>query len=76
MANQLGSTTVAPREYAKHQRHAKLARRRHDNKNGQFGAFLSAQATRLTLTVAQVFAKVTKYGAARVKSAANSGLIP
>ena len=78
MANQLGSLVVAPREYNAHQRHAKLARQRYSGKvkAGQLGAFLQYQATRLTLTTAQVFAKVTKYGAARVKGAATSSLIP
>lgn len=73
MANQLGSLTVAPREYANHKRHSALARRRHDN---QVAAFLSTQATRLSSTSATVFAKLKKYGAARVKAAANLAALP
>lgn len=73
MANQLGGMTVAPREYDAHRRHSRLALRRHDD---QQAAFLAQQATRLTLTAAQVFAKIVKYGAARVKAAANSAALP
>jgi hypothetical protein len=79
MSNQLsGQTAASPREYNKHQRHASLARRRYSAKakRSQLGEFLAYQATRLTLTAAQVFAKVTKYGAARVKAAASSASIP
>lgn len=77
MANQLGSATVAPREYNSHQRHSKIARRRHDGAaTSQLGKFLAVQALRLTLTTAQIFAKVTKYGAARVKAAVSSASIP
>jgi hypothetical protein len=71
--NKSSQTGASPREYNSHQRHSSAAKRRHDD---QLAAFLSAQATRLTLTTAQVFAKVTKYGAARVKAAANSAAIP
>lgn len=69
---------VAPREYNSHQRHAKFARFRYTSraKYGQLGAFLAAQATRLSSTAAVVYAKVTKYGAARVKAAANLAALP
>jgi hypothetical protein len=73
MANQLGSLSVAPREYSKHQRHGNLARRRHDD---QINSFLGVQATRLSSTAAVVYAKVTKYGAAHVKAAANLAALP
>lgn len=79
MSNQLsGQTAATPREYNKHQRHAKLARHRYSGaaKRGQLGEFLAYQATRLSSTAAVVFAKVTKYGAARVKDAANLAAIP
>lgn len=68
------ATTVAPRAYGRHTRHRKFAR----VKTGanQFAAFLAAQATRLTSTSAVVFAKLTKYGAARVKAAANLAALP
>jgi len=76
MSNQLsGQTGASPREYNSHQRYSKIARRaRHPGT--QLAAFLAAQATRLTSTSAVVFAKVTKYGAARVKAAANLAAIP
>jgi hypothetical protein len=74
MSNQLsGQPGASPREYNAHQRHSKLSRRRHDN---QEAAFLAAQATRLSSTAAVIFAKVKKYGAARVKAAANLAAIP
>jgi len=76
--NKSGQTGSTPREYNLHQRHSNLARLRYSNvaKHGQLGAFLAAQATRLSSTAAVVFAKVTKYGAARVKAAANLAAIP
>lgn len=75
--NKSGQAAATPREYSAHQRYSKLARLRHDNKaQRQLGAFLAAQATRLTSTAAVVFAKVTKYGAAKVKAAANLAAIP
>jgi hypothetical protein len=71
MANQLsGQTGASPREYNSHQRYAKFARVRYAN---QSVAFLAAQATRLTLTSAQVFAKLTKNTAAQIVAAATSG---
>ena len=75
MANQLsGQTGASPREYNSHQRHSNVSRRAH--KGSQLAAFLAAQATRLSSTSAVIFAKVTKYGAARVKAAANLAAIP
>jgi hypothetical protein len=72
-----GQTAATPREYNRHQRHSVLSRLRHSNKRQrQLGAFLAAQATRLSSTAAVVFAKVTKYGAAKVKAAANLAAIP
>lgn len=79
MPNQLsGQTGKTPREYNAHQRHSKLSRLRYSAKlnKGQLSAFLVYQATRLSSTAAVVFAKVTKYGAARVKAAANLAAIP
>lgn len=74
MANQLsGQTGASAREYNKHQRHSNVARLRHSQ---QLAAFLAYQATRLSSTAAVVFAKVTKYGADRVKAAANLAAIP
>jgi len=76
MANQLsGQTGATPRTYKAHMRHEKLSRDRYSN---QFAAFLAAQATRLAggSTSASIFAKVVKYGAARVKAAANLAAIP
>jgi hypothetical protein len=73
MANQLGSLKIAPREHAKHKRHSNVARRRHAH---QLGAFLAAQATRLSSTSATVFAKLKKYGSDRVKAAANLAALP
>lgn len=76
--NKSGVTGAVPREYNGHQRHSKIARLRYstNSKRGQLGAFLGAQATRLSSTAAVVFAKVTKYGAAKVKAAANLAAIP
>lgn len=79
MPNQLsGQRAATPREYNSHQRHSKLARLRYSAKvkRGQLGEFLAFQATRLSSTAAVIFAKVTKYGAARVKAAANLAAIP
>lgn len=71
--NVSGQPGASPREYNGHQRYSNLARRRHDD---QEAAFLAAQATRLSTTSAVVFAKVAKYGAARVKAAANLAALP
>lgn len=80
MANPVvsGQTGPSPREYNSHQRYAKLARLRYTSRAnyGQLGAFLDAQATRLSSTAAVVFAKVTKYGAEQVAGAANLAAIP
>jgi len=74
MANQLsGQTTPSPREYNKHQRHAPYARLRHSQ---QAIAFLAAQAARLSSTAATIYAKLTKYGADRVKAATNISQLP
>lgn len=74
MANQLsGQTGPSPRCHRNHERHDKFARERHSK---QFLAFLAAQATRLSSTSAVVFAKVEKYGADRVKAAANLAALP
>lgn len=75
MANQLGSTTTAPRCYSRHQRHRKFARVRilptiHAD---QFEQFLTVQATRLASTTALIFAKLTKNTAARVVAASTFG---
>lgn len=71
MANQLGSATVAPRCYKKHQRHAKFAR----VKSGanQFSQFLSVQATRLSSTSTLIFGKLVKNTAAHIKAASTFG---
>ena len=68
----------SPREYNLHQRHAKLARMRHgnNNKQAQLSAFLAAIATKLSSTATIIFAKVTKYGATRVKAATNISQLP
>ena len=76
-----GQGGASPREYNMHQRHASYAKRRHDgngiNKNpGQLGAFLIAIAAKLSSTSAVIYAKVTKYGAARVKAATNISQLP
>lgn len=76
MANQLsGQTGPSPREYSAHRRHSHFAERRHDD---QAAAFLAQQATRLGggATSAIVFAKIAKYGAARVKAAVNLAALP
>lgn len=71
-------TAASPRANNLHQRYSKLARLRYSSraKYGQLGEFLAYQATRLSSTAAVVFAKVTKYGAATVKAAANLAAIP
>ena len=76
--NKSGMTAATPREYNGHQRYSKLARLRYGAKakRSQLGEFLAAQATRLATTAAVVFAKVTKYGAARVKAATNLAALP
>ncbi len=77
MANQLsGQTGASPREYNSHQRYSKLSRRRNDAGDGQLFAFLTLIAATLSTTTAIAFAKVTKYGAARVKAAATLGDLP
>lgn len=68
-----GQTGASPREYNSHMRHAKFARLRHDD---QRLAFLTAIATKLTSNAATIFAKVAKYGAARVKAATNISQLP
>jgi len=73
--NKSGQTAPTPREYNRHQRHAKFARFRHTSGavTGQLGAFCAAQATRLSSTSALVFAKLVKNTAARIKAAATFG---
>jgi hypothetical protein len=71
--NKSGQTGASSREYNKHQRYSSKAKRRHDD---QLAAFLAAQATRLSTTSATVFTKLTKYGADRVKAAANLAALP
>jgi hypothetical protein len=74
MANQLsGQTGPSPQCHRNHERHDHFARVRHSQ---QFEAFLAAQATRLSSTSDVIFAKVEKYGADRVKAAANLAAIP
>lgn len=74
MANQLsGQGGASPREYNKHQRYSKLGRLGHAQ---QLTAFLASIATKLTSTSAVIFAKVTKYGADRVKAATNISQLP
>jgi hypothetical protein len=68
-----GQTGPSPREYNKHQRHAKFSRERH---SAQALAFLAAQAARLTTTEAVIFTALTKYGSARVKAATNISQLP
>ena len=70
MANQLGSLTIAPRAYSQHQRYRKYARIRAGA--DQFTAFLAAQAARFTggHTAQNVFDKLPKNSAARIKATA------
>lgn len=74
MANQLGSTSVAPRAYSRHQRHRRFARLKIGA--DQFSAFLAAQATRLSSTSAVIFTKLQKYTADKIKSATNISQLP
>jgi len=76
--NKSGQGVAAtPRTYARHQRrrtfaHVKLGA-------AQFSAFLAAVAAKLgggAVTTAVVFAKITKYGAARVRAATNISQLP
>jgi len=74
MPNQLsGQSGHSPQCHENHKRHDKFARARHTD---QLAAFLAAQATRLGTTSAIVFAKLEKYGANRVKGAANLAALP
>jgi hypothetical protein len=68
--NTSGQTGATPREYNAHQRYSNLTKRRHDN---QLAAYLAAEATKLSLTSAQVFAKLTTNPAARITAATTSG---
>ncbi len=70
--NKSGEGT-SPREYNKHQRHAPFKELRHSQ---QALAFLAAQATRLSSTSAVIYAKLTKYGADRVKAATDISQLP
>ena len=70
MANQLGDPRVTPREYNQHQRHSRFARLRYSK---QAKAFEAAEATRLSSTNANIFAKLVKNTAARVKAALTYG---
>jgi hypothetical protein len=72
-----GQGGSSPRCYSKHQRHRLFARVR--TGADQLSAFLAATAARLgggAVTTAVVFAKVAKYGAARVKAATNISQLP
>lgn len=64
---------ASPLSHARRKRRAKSARLRHSK---QFQAFLKAQATRLSSDTSVIFAKVEKYGADRVRAAANLAAIP
>lgn len=68
-----GQPGPSPREYTRHRRHDTYARDRHSQ---QENAFLAAQAARLSSTAAVIFAKLTKYGSARVKAATNLSQLP
>jgi hypothetical protein len=73
-----GQTGASPREYSNHQRHSTVGKLRH---SAQAKAFLSAEAVRLlgSASVAntnEIFAKLTKYGATRVKAATNISQLP
>jgi len=68
-----GQSGPSPREYVRHRRHDKDARRRYDN---QYTAFLAAQATRLSSTAAVIEDKLDKYGADRVKAATSLSQLP
>lgn len=75
MANQLGSTTTAPRCHSHHQRHRRFARVRilPSVHSDQFEQFLTVQATRLSSTTALIFAKLTKNTADRIAAASTFG---
>lgn len=62
-----------PREHDQHLRHANFSRVRHSK---QLLAFLSTQATRLSSTSSVIFAKLKKYTADKIRSAANIGQLP
>lgn len=64
----------SPREYDRHERHTNTARYR--DPHSQRAAFLAAQATRLSSTSAVIAAKLKKYSAGQIQSAANLGAIP
>jgi hypothetical protein len=71
MANQLsGQTGPSPRDYSKHQRYRRFSRV--GIGADQFSAFLAAEATRLTLTSAQVFVKLVKNTADRIRQVTSS----
>ena len=61
-----------PRLYRRHQRHARFANLRY---SPQEEAFLDTQAARLSLTNKQVFDKLAKNTAQRIKDAPNSGAL-
>lgn len=63
--------TDSPRAYSQHQRYRKFSRIKQGAR--QFSAFLAAEGTKLTQTSAQVFAKLTKNTAQRIKNAATTG---
>jgi hypothetical protein len=67
----LGGSTVSARSNSSHQRHRKFARVRKGA--DQFSAFLSQQATRLSLTTTQVFNDLKKNTARAIRNVANSG---
>lgn len=74
MANSGSSTTrPTPRLYKRHQRHDVASRESHSHQEQEF---LRVQAARLSTTTAIVFAKLTKYSAERIVSAANLAAIP
>jgi hypothetical protein len=74
MANQLsGQTGATPRTYQAHTRYARFARVRYAN---QTPAYLALIATKLTSTAAVIFAKIKKYGYARVNAATNLSQLP
>lgn len=74
MPNQLsGQTGPSPMSYAKHLRYSPYARFRHSK---QLAAFLALYATKLSSTAATIYAKLVKYGAARVKAATNISQLP
>jgi hypothetical protein len=62
-------THASPREYKRHQRYSRFSRLNHSK---QELSFLTTEATRLSVTTAQIFAALDSYTADQIRAATSA----